>query len=229
MTPKPNCASAVVNVTVTPRGPTARPAYATVGYRGTVEIDVLANATLGAAGFSSLTITAPGQGGTATVTANNRVLFTAAVNFNGVASFNHTICDRSIPVQLCSTAVVLVAVSGQVVSCEFWAPVFVCVHLCSQPPTAAPDAATLNQDGASVCINVTANDQAASGSSINVTSVSIVTPAGQSGSYSSSSSCGKAELNRREQNDESTKMAKKVKTIKRTERKHNLKPRRSTK
>jgi hypothetical protein len=123
---------------------------------------VLANDVAGAAGLVTVTISTPPTRGSAIPLPNNSISFTPAQNFNGIASFQYRVCDSSIPTPLCSTASVLVAVTGQA-------------------PIASPDSATVNE-GASISIPVCANDQAAPGSSLNGSSVSIIATSAASSS-----------------------------------------------
>jgi hypothetical protein len=106
-------ATATVSVTVLPLPPVAVPDFASVNYSAAVTIDVLSNDVAGPAGLVTLTISeAPTAAmGTASVTADNKILFTAANYFAGpTATFKYQICDASIPTALCSTAVVTVSV-----------------------------------------------------------------------------------------------------------------------
>ncbi len=150
------CSSASVAITVLPVGPTAVADASFVAYLATVDIDVLANDQAGPAGLLTLTIvTAPSTvQGTATVTAANRISFTASQNFDGTASFEYQICDGSTPLPLCSTALVQVAVI-------------------SEPCIAAPDEGQVFENGGPIIISVLANDLAAAGSELNTSSVML--------------------------------------------------------
>jgi hypothetical protein len=109
-TPTALCATTVVSVNVVPQPPQAVADVASVNYMQSVDINVLANDVAGPAGVATLTIYAPPSSamGTASVTSAKRVLFTAAINFHGTATFTYQLCDASIPTPLCSTAQVQV-------------------------------------------------------------------------------------------------------------------------
>jgi hypothetical protein len=156
-TPTSLCGTANVTVTVKELPPLAVSDAREVAYRGTLEINVTANDIPGPAGIASLNITsAPiADQGTASVLANGNIAFAAAANFDGTASLTYEICDRSVPLPLCSSALVQFAVVGI-------------------PPVVLPDAATVDQNAAALIIFVLANDQFAAGSSLNASSVTFL-------------------------------------------------------
>jgi hypothetical protein len=123
------CATTLVSVTVIPRGPSAQPDAATCNYTSSVVINVLANDLAGAAPIVNAAITVPPSAdqGTAILQQDNTILFIAAENWAGTASFEYQCCDSSNPSPLCSHTTVWVSVAGL-------------------PPIAIDDVATINED-----------------------------------------------------------------------------------
>ncbi|GAA4451071.1 hypothetical protein GCM10023189_12540 [Nibrella saemangeumensis] len=145
----PQCASAVVTVTVNPvTQPTstvANPDNSTTTAGVPVTTSVLANDLRngGPASTTNVTVSVTGapSSGTATVNANGTITFTPAPGFTGPVSYTYTICSIATPVQ-CAPAVVTVQVNAVT------------------PPTstvANPDNTT-TAAGTAVTTNVLAND-----------------------------------------------------------------------
>jgi cyclophilin family peptidyl-prolyl cis-trans isomerase len=103
------------------------------------ELDVLRNATKPTG--EVLTITAVGarsNGGTVTIGANNRLIYTPAANFFGEETFTYTVENED----------------GD----SLTASVTVEVDNTNDPPTAGNDTATTSEDGSKITINVLQND-----------------------------------------------------------------------
>ncbi len=149
--------TATVTVTVTPvnDAPVAANDSLTVDEDSAATVvDVLANDSSGPDTGETLTVTAVTQPANGTVTLTGGVVrFTPAPDFNGTTSFDYTLSDGA----LTATATVTVTVT----------PV-------NDPPVAANDSLTVNEDSAATVVDVLVNDSFApdTGETLTVTAVS---------------------------------------------------------
>jgi hypothetical protein len=161
------CASATVTVEVTPVGPIARPDVAQVSQNGAaVDIAVLPNDVAGPAGLAVVSVAAAPDlsEGTATVLQNQSIRFAPAPNFNGLATFSYLVCDVSITADANAP--------GSIVSSPLCSSALVQVSTATVSPTAVPDTAQVDQNGARISLNVTSNDVAGS-APLNTSSVAL--------------------------------------------------------
>jgi hypothetical protein len=124
-----------------PSPPTAADDSASTDEDTSVDIDVLANDSdpEGNLDPSSLAVHSQPANGTATVV-GGQIRYTPDPDFSGTDTFTYEVCDTTLPTPLCSTATVSVTVSEV-----------------NDPPTAADDSASTDED-TSVDIDVLAND-----------------------------------------------------------------------
>jgi len=135
----PTCDTAWLFIDVSDNGLLAFDDFITVMEDDTVLINVLANDSMGIAGFdtSSITITSPPMNGMVTVNTDGTITYIPDPNFTGTDDFNYQVCDTS---GFCSIATVMVTTT----------PV-------NDPPVINDDMATVIEDTPTV-IDVLAND-----------------------------------------------------------------------
>ena len=145
--------TATVSVTVIPVNdpPVAMDDTAVTDEEVAVTIAVLANDSDVESGTPELSSVTQPAHGTAVSNADGTVTYTPAANFNGTDSFTYTVKDG--PGGLSATATVTITVT----------PI-------NDPPVAANDSATVNEDGA-VTMAVLANDSDADGDALSVSAV----------------------------------------------------------
>ena len=120
-TPQVVCASAKVDITVTPNKVTAVSDTATTPPGTPKTIDVLGNDTVsnplvGLNPTSVLVTAAPGNGSTAVNPKTGEITYSPDAGFSGVDTFTYRVCDTSSPTVVCDTAVVTVTVPNDVVA-----------------------------------------------------------------------------------------------------------------
>ncbi len=132
-----------------PSPPTAADDSASTDEDTSVDIDVLANDSdpEGNLDPSSLAVHSQPANGTATVV-GGQIRYTPDPDFSGTDTFTYEVCDTTLPTPLCSTATVSVTVSEV-----------------NDPPTAADDSASTDED-TSVDIDVLANDSDVDGDAL---------------------------------------------------------------
>ena len=161
-TPTRVCSTATVTITVPANKVTAIDDAATTAPITPVGITVIGNDTVSAGGApldpASVAVTTPAGHGTTSVDPTTGVVtYTPAPGFSGVDTFGYTVCDRSTPTKVCSTATVTVTVPNVV--------------------TAVHDDDTTGQN-TPVVTTVIGNDTiTAGGAPLNPASVQVTTPA----------------------------------------------------
>jgi uncharacterized repeat protein (TIGR01451 family) len=160
-TPTPQCASAVVSVTVQPNVVTANADSATTAQNTAVTTNVIANDTVSANGAplnpASVTVTTPPNDGTVTCDTTGNCKYTPNAGFSGTDTYMYQVCDESTPTPVCNSAQVTVNVGSNAV-------------------TANPDTSTTAY-GTAVTTDVIANDTVDTGGApLNPSSVTVTTP-----------------------------------------------------
>ena len=152
------CDTATVTVTVTaaPQPPVANADSATVAEDGSTIVDVVANDTDPDGDLDPTTVSVTSGPTSGTVSVNpttGAITYTPDPNFSGLDSFTYQVCDAT---ALCDTATVSVTVTPG-----------------ADPPVAAPDSATVSENG-SASIDVLGNDTDPDGD-LDPTSVTVTT------------------------------------------------------
>lgn len=123
-TPAPVCATATVNITVTPNQVTAVADTAATAPRTAVTVDVLTNDTArnDRVPLNPATVKVTGRGpahGTTTSSPRTgRITYTPAAGFSGVDTFTYQVCDSSNPTPVCSAATVTITVRNTVAAVD---------------------------------------------------------------------------------------------------------------